>query len=112
MYSQVQKLFGFNKNVKEKKGHTTKQNPKKITKNPPSLGLFTFVILLYVDVIVIIILFFFSKKWLLSYGPLCPKNLKIKPTTNPSGTTKLTTNPLLIKIGIEHGSWDCSFFFS
>jgi hypothetical protein len=74
-----------------------------------------FSLLLFVDVgvVVIITLFFFSKKWLLSYGPLCPKSLKIRLTTNPNGTTtKLTTNPLLIKIGIEHGSHDSSFLFS
>jgi len=43
----------------------------------------------------------------------CAQNLKIRLTTNPNGTTtELTTNPLLTKIRIEHGSRDSSFLFS
>jgi hypothetical protein len=108
------KYFGFEKNIKKKKGPNTKQNPKKKIQNPTSLDLFTFVILLLVDAcdIVVIILLLCSRKWLLSYVLLCPQNLESKFTTSPNGTTtRLTTRPFLIEIGTEHGSWNLSFFF-
>jgi hypothetical protein len=114
MYSHVQKLFGLDRNERKKKGCTTKQNPPKITQTPPSLGLFTFVVLLFIDVgvVVIIILFICFRKWLLSYAPLCPKNLKIRFITSPNGTAiKLTTSPLLTKTGVEHGFRNSSFLF-
>jgi hypothetical protein len=45
--------------------------------------------------------------------PIVPQNLKIRLTTSPNGTkTKITINPFLTKIGIEHGSRDSFFLFS
>jgi hypothetical protein len=67
----------------------------------------TFITWLFVDVgvIVIIILFLCPKKWLFSYVPLCPQNLKTRFTTSIIGIAiRLIANLLLTKIGIKHGS--------
>jgi hypothetical protein len=114
MYSRVQKLFGLNKNVKGKKNAPQNKTQKNLHKTHPPLA---FSLLLFYCLLMLVLLSsssfsFAQEKWLLSYAPPCPKNLKIKLTTNPNGTTtKLTTNPLLTKIGIEHGSQDSSFLF-
>jgi hypothetical protein len=109
----IKKQIGLDKNIKKRKGPNTKQNPKKEILNQHSLDLFTFIILLLVDAsVIVIILLLCSKKWLLSYASMCPKNLENKLTTSPNGTTtRHTTHPFLIEIGIEHGSWNLSFLF-
>jgi hypothetical protein len=85
---------------------------KKI-ENPPSFDLFTFIVLLLIDinVVAIIILFFCSKKWSLSYAPSCPQNIEIKLPTNSNGiATRVITSLFLIEIRIEHGSWEPPLF--
>jgi hypothetical protein len=107
MYSHFQNCFGLDINIKKKKTSTTKQNSKKITQNEPSLGLFTFLVLLHVDasVVAIVIFLYYSKKWLFSYAPMCPQNLETRLITNHNGIImRPTINPLITKIGIEHGS--------
>ncbi len=85
------------------------------TQNPPFVRLFTFVVLLLVDVgvVLVIILLLYSRKHLLSNGPLCPQQLKTRLTTSPFTRTAvgLTTYPLSIGIGTRHGSWNPSFLF-
>ncbi len=105
------KIYNNNKLIK-KTHHKTKL--RKTTQNQPTLGLFTFVVLLHVDVGVVdvVIFLYCSKKWLLSYALMCPQNLEIRLTTNLNGIVmRLTTNPIITEIGIEHGSQDPSFFF-
>jgi hypothetical protein len=91
-----------------KRRPTTKQNSnKRKTKNtnPFSFSLFTFVVILHVDVgvVIIIILFLCSKKWLLSYVPLCHENLENRFTTNPPNgiAIGLPTRTLLYYNGLE-----------
>jgi hypothetical protein len=102
----IKKNYGLDINVKEKKRKDPPQNrtqKEKGTQNPPSLGLFTFIVWLHVDasVVIIIILLLCFRKWLFSYVSPCPQNIKIR----------LITSPRLMKIGIEHGSWNPSFLF-
>ncbi len=104
----------FDRNIKEKKRTNHKTQKEKVTQNPPSLGLFTFVVWLAIDgsVVVIIIFLFCPRRWLFSYVLPCLQNLKTKLITNSIGTsTRLTTNKLLTKIGIKHGSWNPSLLF-
>jgi hypothetical protein len=77
-----------------KKRPTTKQNTdkrKEKGQNLSSLGLLTFVVLLYVDVDVAIvtILFLCSKKWLFSYVPPCKKKFRKFKGLKPSLTLVL-----------------------
>jgi hypothetical protein len=51
----IKKICGLDRNVKGK-GHITEQNLKKrVTQNPPSLGLFTFIVWLSIDVGIVVI---------------------------------------------------------
>jgi hypothetical protein len=108
MYSHFQNCFGLDINIKrKKKPPPQKQNSTNITQNQPSLDLFTFLVLLHADasVIAIVIFLYCSKKWLFSYAPMCPQNLKTRLITNHNGIVmRPTINPLITKIGIEHGS--------
>jgi hypothetical protein len=55
----IKKLFVLDINVKEKNDPPQNKTQKeKVTQNPPSFGLFTFVVWLPVDVAVIIIIIF------------------------------------------------------
>jgi hypothetical protein len=60
---------------KKKKGKIKEKKKKKTKQNPLFVSLFTFVVLLLVNVgdVVVTIHFFFSRKWLLSYVSLCMK---------------------------------------
>ncbi len=95
--------------------HRKRTQHKTKTQKTPSLRLFTFVVLLLVDVGValIIILLLYSRKHLLSNAPSCPQNLKTRLTTNPSTRIAigLTTYPLSTEIGTRYGSWNPSFLF-
>jgi len=74
----IKNFVQLNKSLKK----NSEQNK---TQNPSSLNLFTFVVLLFIDVSVDIIIIFIhcSKKWLLSYVPSCHENLEIRFTTSP-----------------------------
>jgi hypothetical protein len=103
----IKKKMGL---TKRKKKPITKQTPppppqNKITQNPPSFSLFTFIVLLFVDVGVVVITIFLlcSRKWLLSYAPLCPQNLKSRFITNPHNGTvmELPSRSLFTEMELE-----------
>jgi hypothetical protein len=103
----IKKLFGLDKNVKKKDPpqNKTQIKEKQKTQNPPSFSLFTFVVLLLVDVgtVGITILLLCFRKWLLSYVPPCPENLERRFITNlPNGIAiGLPTRPLFIEMELE-----------
>jgi len=73
--------------------------------NLSSFNLFSFVVLLPIDVgaNIVIIFLLCSRKWLLSNVPLCHENLENKCINNPlNGTvTRLPTRPLYIEMELE-----------
>ncbi len=115
-------LFKLNEIVKNKdpSQKKTQTKEKQKTQNQFSFSLFRFVVLLLIDVgVIVIILLLCSKKWLVSYVPICHENLENKCTTNPpNGTiTKLPTRLFYIEMELEPFfpiSWNpptITFFF-
>jgi hypothetical protein len=103
----IKKLSRLHKNVikTDPPQNKTQKIEKQKTQNPPSFSLFTFIVLLLVDAgtIVITILFLCSRKWLLSYAPLCFENLERRFIINlPNGIAiGLPTRPLLTEMELE-----------